>query len=439
MRKNIVLYLFVWLTFLTVYAHSSPTCDVPLSCNSGEIEIFDPEEYIGHYKLLAVYGEPTTDYDCTSTLHTKIFYKDIHIVNDDYEADTYKIKSYCGLNPCDDGQIPNELGECSCPTGALINPITAMCDYPPVCELDHENFDVSSWTCKCDSNSTRSVFSGQCIPICGDGTDDQDCDNIPNDQDPDIDGDGIPNDQDPDIDGDGIPNAEDSTPSGGSGDGGSDTPPITDDCTAIDTNSYTSSDGSCQCFSNYHKEDGFCVSNNPIYHDPKCDYPATKDGYSFQDLTFTIGSCQYSINFFNGGTYAKLDTCDYYGCYYNEDGSGDGNGTSPNDLDGDGIPDDQDPDKNGDGLIDGNSTSDGGLSDGGLFDKASSALNNLNGKTVDLKVSGGSIQPVVLNMYGKSYVLFDPSFIPPDVWQTMRLVFKWIAIVSGLITVFMTI
>ena len=379
--------------------------------------------------------------------------------NSDGSANSHRqqYKSYCFSTPsCPVGQVfdietevcasqcgegehfDTNLNTCVCDSEYVTSP-DGGCMLPPDCKIedDHSHYDEENFLCVCDQNTTKSPFSGKCVPVCGDGTSDQDCDGIPNDDDDDIDGDDIPNGQDDDIDGDGVPNSSDSTPDGGSGGGGTDTDPIEDQCIISDINSH-SSGGICVCNINYHVDtiSNFCVADTPAEHDTSCDYEDSRGGYPFQQTTFTQSGCQYFINFWNGGSSYKKDSCDYWGCYYAKDGSGDSNGTTPNDQDGDGIPDDQDTDNNNDGIDDNGTNT---PTDGGLFAKASDLMGSAHGVDIDLKVSGASPEAITVSIMGHTYVIYDPVMISDSVWNTITLVMKWIAIVSAVITVFTTI
>ena len=442
--KRLLLFIFVFNTFS--FSADSDGC----ACN-------DPDMVYGEY----VYKSTSTFSSAFSTLDDLIANRGVlhgftfstcDGASKSVEDHTYYVSSdlfysrrelreaRCIDNPCDVGeQFNSTTGVCEihCSLPYVLSPLTGVCEVPPVCELDNESLSAVDWSCQCDNEYMRSPFSGQCIKSCGDGTDDIDCDNVPNDQDDDIDGDGIPNDQDDDIDGDGIPNSSDDTPDGGSGGGGSDTPEIQDQCIISDINSHTSN-GICVCNVNYHVDtlSNFCVADTPAEHDTSCDYEDTRNGYPFQQTTFTQSGCQYFINFWNGGSSYKKDTCDYWGCYYANDGSGDSNGTTPGDIDGDGIPDDQDTDSNNDGIDDNGTNT---PTDGGLFAKASDLMGSAHGVDIDLKVSGASPEAITVSIMGHTYVIYDPAMISDSVWNTITLVMKWIAIVSAVITVFTTI
>ncbi len=116
--------------------------------------------------------------------------------------------------------------------------------------------------------------------------------------------------------------------------------------------------------------------------------------------------------------------------------SGDSNGTGIGGGGGDG-----DDDHNGTMGDDKNTTDpdDENKTDGeefdGFYNKAKSLFSEIHVDDV-LDIASGSMGKATWTFKGNTYTIFDPTYIPSEVWDTLQLVFKWIAIVFGLLTVF---
>ncbi len=141
---------------------------------------------------------------------------------------------------------------------------------------------------------------------------DVDGDHVANAVDPDIDGDGTINDEDDDADGDGDANATDTTDRGA----GDQIGPH-GDVDADGEANHTDTD-----------DDGDGIPDNVTNDGNMAGENSDADGYCFDP---------------EGGYSACDDGA--------EPGSGGADGTTSDDLDGDGIPDDQDPDRDGDGEV----------------------------------------------------------------------------------------
>ncbi|OZA43832.1 MAG: hypothetical protein B7X80_08710 [Sulfurovum sp. 17-42-90] len=282
---------------------------------------------------------------------------------------------------------------------------------------------------------TTPLNSDQCKnPLRPD--EDTDGDGIPDTLDDDIDGDGIPNNQDPDIDGDGTPNNLDADSNRGAETNSS--TPIEDLCRLKDPNSYKNGN-QCSCNPGYQFVSGVCTKD-PDKPDP-CAYPSTNSRYDFQGTTLTRSACvdQYTYWSNNGrGITAKLDTCDKYGCYYNtgayfgDENVSDTSVSDGTDINNDGLPD----------FTDGNGTTgedELNREDAGeLGDLIGDALSDIQVDDFVVVNSSGTPPPARVNVAGKNYEILDFSDIPYSAWETMQLVFKWIAILSGIITIFAT-
>lgn len=551
MRNKIFLgfFLFFSLASFRAYAGQDYTYSYDTSnctCDNGYFkEVYSRDLNPAYYPLSNNWG---ITYLCNSNVSMDT--TDIRVwgaVSGDYQyGKVFLIERDCVANPvcdenqtldtsvnppicrqsCDEGMTDNGNG-CECDDSLVPNP-EGGCYSPPDCKIDDPNSEYSpfAFKCVCEEKSIKSPYTGLCVPYCGHGTNDTDCDNIPNDEDDDLDNDGIPNDQDSDADGDGIDNDQDSSPNGGSSestDCGTDrwnealqtcvpydncptdmggciynvienasyrvlrdcvghivetyrtfgdcdeawdtcrdgeysckgncipsgdqcTPlrdDITDLCSQNDFNSY-SINGTCVCRAGYHKDDfGICKIDDAPQHDTKCDYPSSKGGYLFQQLVFSRMSCDYFINFFNGGTSDKSLTCDYFACYYNKESAYDENGTysppdSPSLTNEDGSLEDTLGD--GRGNADANTTGDNNaISDFGLFENIKNDISNIQGQELDLKVNANNLTPITLSLMGKTYIIFEPNMISSDVWSSLSDVLKWVAILGALITVFSTI
>ncbi len=116
-------------------------------------------------------------------------------------------------------------------------------------------------------------------------------------------------------------------------------------------------------------------------------------------------------------------------------GSGDDNITDPSSGGSSGGgSSDNDGDSDGD--------SDGGEDENALleelFSKARDSINNIIVADV-LVIAPASASPIEYTYDGKTYTMFDPASIPQSVWDVLCLVFKWIAIIMGLLLVFKTV
>lgn len=350
--------------------------------------------------------------------------------------------------PCDNPQlIRDSNGTCNCPDGAesfdeQYNTCLAdgACPSEPTTTIYTDGI-CYRWFYDCvgfdKATETNGLTADECKnPI--DPENDADSDGIPDALDDDMDGDGIPNNSDPDIDGDGVPNSSDSD--SGRGPETNSTAPSEDMCRLRDPNSYRNGN-TCACNPTYTMVEGVC--KKPITEKDPCNYPNINSNYDFQSLTLSRGGCvdQYTNWSNNGrGIAAKLEKCDKYGCYYNTGATtGDENvsdtsvGTGE-DLNNDGFPD----------MADGNgSTGD----ENELNKEDASALGELLGDALsNISVSDALIvnnqgipPPSTVNIMGEQYTLFDANKIPPSVWETMQTLFKFMAIITGVITVFTTI
>lgn len=345
--------------------------------------------------------------------------------------------------PCDNPNlIRDSNGTCVCPDySEELNEKYDTClpgpdsgcpiQEPPNC-VYLANTNTHLWVFyDCLGQKYKSVEgAGDCSVL---PSDDLDGDGIPNASDPDMDGDGIDNDIDPDMDGDGIPNESD--PDNNDGGTGS-SPDTVDKCTAVDPHSH-SAGSLCLCDTGYTKQDGVCNKDTLPAHDTKCDYPSVNSNYDFQGYTVSRDSCVYQYTHWsnNGkGITAKLETCEQYGCYYNTGQSiGDEN-----------VSDTATGSDSGSGLTDSNGTigdsQEQDKNDAGAFgDFMTSSMSNIKVKDVLVLNGGNAPKPINVTLMGHTFKLFDPSVVSNDVWSTLQTVMKWVAIVSGIMTVFMTI
>jgi len=211
--------------------------------------------------------------------------------------------------------------------------------------------------------------------------------------DPDTDGDGIPDSEDDDDDGDGIPDGEE-------GDGGG------------DENGTQCDNGGCARLTTKDYSNGLCVQDYNSNCVPDIDEGGNPDPDPDDNVT---------------------------------DPDPDDNGTDP-DPDDNGT--DPDPDDNGTDPDDNGSLP--GDDDYPSTDGNNTAFEDFGknfGEIVDGFIvpdilpqqGGGNLEVIRVTIYGKSYVLFDPTTIPPSVWTTMQSVFKFFAIISAIITIFSSI
>ena len=137
MRRNIILFLFVWLIFLTVNAHSKAS-DNPSCCSSGYINVQSGYSVQENYNISSSTYEELPEiaviYDkCTVYRTMEYRFSD--------QCDQYGCKvigdlvtrNYsCQVNPCENG-VPDEYGNCpvDCPPGSDYNITAETCQCKP--------------------------------------------------------------------------------------------------------------------------------------------------------------------------------------------------------------------------------------------------------------------------------------------------------------------
>jgi len=194
----------------------------------------------------------------------------------------------------------------------------------------------------CDENQTLDLSSNPPVCVsCGEGTNDLDCDNVPNndDDDYDSDGDGIPNGEDLDDDNDGVPDTEDDYPNDSTKSDSSSESDVKyckrgiNDCTQgcicpVGTRNLLGYATICSSIATGQSHTGsFCDESGdgtePI--DPnepkKCSYPPSLFGYDFQKVVANTSICydlreRYGNRGAVGGTTWPCPD-NTLACYYN--------------------------------------------------------------------------------------------------------------------------